>query len=355
MKYIVCVILILMSIVGIGSASLLTADAASELIPTYGTGSAGYTWSTVHDATSSLSVNSLAGGSAASGPSVMSWTDGIKWQYLTRMVMCFDTSALTSSDYISNVELAFYVYSVRDDWGTQVFDIVNAFPEAGCSAGTADYNNFGTTVYNSSSILSLSTGGLNRFTLPTSCINKGGYTYIGFRIDSDVDNSPPTSTKGYYAQVYSKHVAGSLNHLNITYESSYSTPEANITSDVTTGELPLTVNFTDSSIGFSELYPYPEYTIYFGDGDSFTGERQYTGENWFHTYDYEGTYNVTYIVTEDGLSYSDSVTITVSDTSTNYYVQVHGLDTSPISGANVTIWYNGALQDWEGTSAIGKS
>jgi hypothetical protein len=129
--------------------------------------------------------------------------------------------------------------------------------------------------------------------------------------------------------------------------------DAVITADDTTGQTPFYVTFTDESTGFPESYPYPTYEITFGDGYSASGDRQYTGEHWFHTYNTDlpsKEYTVNYTVAYDGVEYTDSETITVTSNTENFYVQVVGLNTTPISGANVTLWYNGVLQDWEGSS-----
>ena len=117
----------------------------------------------------------------------------------------------------------------------------------------------------------------------------------------------------------------------------------------------LDVTFTDNSTGFKEFYPWPTYVIEFGDGDTFNGDRQYTGDNWFHQYDYAGTYTVNYTITQDSVDYTDTETITVGGALTNFYVQVGGLNTNPISGANVTIWYDGVYQDHYGTNVNGRS
>jgi hypothetical protein len=138
----------------------------------------------------------------------------------------------------------------------------------------------------------------------------------------------------------------------VVYYSSYDAEKiANITLNLHSGEAPFTVNVSDSSSGFSEVYPYAYYILDFGDGESFTGDWQYSGEWWKHEYDVPGTYVITYnIVDTDDMVYTDSETITVTDTIANYYVHVVGLNTAPIGGANVTLWYNGVLQDYEGSS-----
>lgn len=127
---------------------------------------------------------------------------------------------------------------------------------------------------------------------------------------------------------------------------------ASFVASPTSGNEPLKVTFQDTSTGFPEEYPYPAYQISFGDGYFASGDRQYTGEYWFHEYT-AGNYTVYYNVTYDGTTYSDSETITVSETSANYEVTVHGLNTAPIEGANVSIWYDGSYQDSEGTSSQG--
>jgi hypothetical protein len=143
---------------------------------------------------------------------------------------------------------------------------------------------------------------------------------------------------------------------NVRVDVSYGTIyEAGITASDTSGESPFYVTFTDSSSGFPETYPYPTYEIDFGDGYSASGERQYTGENWYHVYQTEKEsqeYNVTYTVTYDGEEYIDTETITVAGNTDNFYVAVAGLNTTPIVGANVSIWYNGAYQDSKGTSEV---
>lgn len=178
----------------------------------------------------------------------------------------------------------------------------------------------------------------------------GDYITVGIASDWDYMNVDPAAASGYMPLSGNDGADGVMLYVETGYPK-----VAVLNKDKTSGSVPLTVSFSDDSTGFSESEPYPEYTITFGDGGSWFGERQYTGEYWFHTYHYAGTYNYSYAVTDGSGTYYSNGTITVTDTDSNFYVEVHGLNTSVIEGANVTIWYNGELQDWEGTSAIGRS
>jgi PKD repeat protein len=316
----------------------------------------GYSWDSIHDATSTTSVST----NTQCGAGYYSDNNADQYDGWLRYAFRFDTTYIDSLDEVSDI-----TFKIRSHDSVPYLNTLGVTGEKVCivkfnpyyidTINVADWNNFGTYIYDSIAIESLTADGTVIFNLSETIINKGGITFIGILLKRDIDDSKPTwSSEKQTVAYFESFDAVKKPYLNFTV-SEANAPEANITSDVTTGELPLTVNFTDFSTGFSESYPYPEYTIYFGDGESYTGERQYTGENWYHEYENEGTYNVTYIVTEEGIAYSDSIIITVTDTSTNYQVQVHGLNTAAISGANVSIWYNGAYQDSEGTSISGIS
>ncbi len=113
-------------------------------------------------------------------------------------------------------------------------------------------------------------------------------------------------------------------------------PVASFTSDNTSGNAPLTVNFTSTSTGSITSYSWT-----FGDGGTSTSQ------NPSHTYTNSGSYTAKLTVTGPGGSNSSSETITVtSGTNITFYnpvfttisVTCNGLQQSIPSGGNVTYY-----------------
>jgi hypothetical protein len=324
-----------------------------------------YTWDTFRDATDCNTIDAYL--------EMILRADNdpyYSWNVFHRYGFVFDTSSLPDGAVINSIQLKFTttsLFNTLEDSPEWSLIAVPYNPTSNTSASvTTDYDaafplSQGATygVLDSDDMVV----GANYITLSNfSWVNTTGYSRIGLMFNDDFYDTEPTvdtSPAGYPNYGFGG-ASGGHGYLLITYNTT-SPYTASFTASDTSGELPLEVVFTDNSIGFPESYPYPTYVIYFGDGSSFSGERQYTGEVWTHEYNYPGVYNVTYIITHNGIGYSDNETITVSQIGgapagyQNLEVKVHGLNTAPIDGANVSIYYNGAYKGSDGTSGAGSA
>jgi hypothetical protein len=320
------------SLYGTKQTSLLTDDIA------------GTTWIDLHDASSADWNGGINYGVALLLQS-HSTTD--KWRQIERGYFVINTTGIPPGEVATSARIYLIPSHPVDNFGDQKIGVYAMTPASYSSPANGDFSDFGSVTLGNVSFSSLSNGVTFYIDFDPSIITTNGYTAIGFRTESDGENSPP-------AWQNNKAASTAFTFVNLTIETGVEY-NADITAVPASGNCPLAVTFTDNSDGFPESAPYDSYSLSFGDGSYWQGEWQYSGEYWFHTYHYPGTYNYSYAITDDGTNYYSNGTITVSNSTSNYYVEVHGLDTSPISGANVTIWYNGELQDWEGTSEIGRS
>ena len=316
---------------------------------------AGVSYSSLHDASSSTSL--LSGFEATIDcDDETDKYNAINRAYIKFNIAGYDIDDISSAILSIQFDQAFHYISDTDE-----IRIV-AFQPASTTVTVDDYNNYNTSILLSNSEITTYNAsiGWNNFTIDLDALELiwDDYTdvlYFGAMLDSDKINVVPGYKPGVTNQ--GNHVRGADFKLYLTLSDA---PDVNtdITVDVTSGETPLDVTFTDNSAGWKESYPYPTYILYFGDGTSISGERQYSGENWFHEYSTEydsRVFNVTYIITDGVYSDTDTEFITVSSNTDNFYVHVSGLNTAPISGANISIWYNGEYQDSEASSSIGKA
>jgi PKD repeat protein len=300
-------------------------------------------WITCHDATSANS-HTVAG---YVDTLIRSLSSSNKWG-IYRAYYVFNTSSIPDDKEVKYATLKMYVFEKYDYFESNV-SVVSFSPTNIDSIATSDYSKFGTAKIADTDIDTIGIG-WNYFNITdASLISKTGKTAIGFRVSEDIDNTPPSWISSQHSGTRARDTSSYYMWLNVTY-GDYSLPEAVITADDTSGATPLTVLFTDDSTGFEEVAPdYPEYTLSFGDGGYYSGDRDYTGMQWYHTYYTSGTYEVNYTVTEDGTTYYDTLNITVGASLDNYCVRVTGTDTNPIDGANVSIWYDGSYHESEDT------
>jgi hypothetical protein len=316
---------------------------------------AGASYSTLHDA---ISATSLSSGFEVT---IDCDDETDKYNILNRAYVKFNIAGYDVNDISSAIlsiqfDQAYHYISDTDE-----IRIV-AFQPTSTTVSVDDYNNYNTSILLSNSEITTynATIGWNNFTIDLDALELiwKDYTdtlYFGAILDSDKINVVPGYISGISNQA--NHVRASDFKLYLTLSDAPDV-DTDIIADITSGETPLDVTFTDNSSGWKESYPYPTYILYFGDGTSISGERQYTGEHWYHEYSTEydsRIFNVTYIITDGVYSDTDTEFITVSSNTDNFYVHVSGLNTAPISGANVSIWYNGEYQDSEASSSIGKA
>jgi hypothetical protein len=322
----------------------------------------GYLTKSINTANWSSGVMAISAGSdptelnfIQSGPTAKQYY----YVQVCRGFLIFNTTSLPDDVYILDAYIRADISAKNDLDSDAQFSFVTFTPDSYTDLVKADFNNFGNSVeytYYADDYISV---GLSNISIPHFLINNDGYTGIGIRFESDrltELNFPSTSYYPNFAAP-SKTSSDSFGMafspspiLYITYtDEPPVTYIANFSVSITSGESPLYIEVQDTSSNFPEEYPYPTYIIDFDDGTSFEGDRQYTGEEWFHTYENPGIYTISYNITYDGTSYYKSQTITVTEGESNYIVQVHGLNTNPIGGANVSIWYDGSYKTSRGT------
>jgi hypothetical protein len=354
-------ILLIVLVIGMLTASVSALDEASFLCTE--AKSLKYTspanpaavWGTVHDATSAGYFDA----SNCFARIHTAYTSNL-WDELYRGYIIFNTSSIPEDVTIVNGWIRLAAIGIEHEdltSGTEELQIVEFNPENPSSVALTDFDLFGTEVLASDLLTDIPDGdGVIYYMNITSYefVNTEGLTCIGLRLKSDVDDNPPVwqANKMNYADTAP---TTATNDYKAQLTLVWTTASADIDVSPSSGNLPLEVTFTDDSSGFPESVPYATYSLSFGDGSYWDGDWQYSGENWFHTYHYAGTYNYSYAITDDGMTYYSNGTVTVTDTDSNFYVEVHGLNTSAIEGANVTIWYDGVEQDWEGSSSIGRA
>lgn len=159
-------------------------------------------WATVHDAATGTDVNTIDAVS-----SVMVGKGGGGNFRLYRAATYFDTSAISDTDSIDSGTLSLYFTNVIDDYNTanSFGAIVDATPASDTALTTADYDQFGTTLFSGTADLtSISTVAYTVFTLNSSGlsdVSKTGKTTMGFRIGEDINNADPGGIAGQYSFV----------------------------------------------------------------------------------------------------------------------------------------------------------
>lgn len=115
-----------------------------------------------------------------------------QFDYLTRSIICFDTSALTASASISSAVFSGYGSSKSNGLGSADIHICAATPAATDAIVAADFSQLGSTSFANVTYASFSTTGYNNFTLNASGISnisKTGVSKFGYRLSWDINNS----------------------------------------------------------------------------------------------------------------------------------------------------------------------
>jgi PKD repeat protein len=139
----------------------------------------------------------------------------------------------------------------------------------------------------------------------------------------------------------SGYTAGSPNSATVTIaDNDQAGPTANFTANPTSGQVPLTVQFTDTSTGTISVWDWN-----FGDGSAHS-----SAQNPSHTYNSAGNFTVTLTVTGSGGSSSKSATITA--TTAPPPPPVANFSASPTSGqAPLTVQFTdqstGSISTWD--------
>jgi hypothetical protein len=277
-----------------------------------------------------------------------------KYTQLTRGILIFDTSGIPDDQTPYSANLTFHSYGnsvatipTATDWC-----IVEFIPGNYTSISVNDWNNFLDTAY-----YTHSAGGYTHTTytisIDPSVINVDGYTGLGFMVDVDRSNTEPTWVSGGSTTLYLNEASS----LEIKYAASVSVA-SEVTGDTDEGD---TITMIDTVTGYTgeELINYqPE--LYLEDilyyWDNVTSSETVDSRDYY--LNAPGNYSYRCYVNIDGDEYySPFVNWTaapyVAPVDYNYEVRVAGLDTDPISGALVELWYNGALKESDSTGSTG--
>ena len=148
-----------------------------------------------------------------------------QFDYLTRGIMCFDTSALGTTASISNAVFSGYGASQSNGLGSDSIHVCGATPAANNTLANSDFSQLGSTSFASIPYGSYQLNAYNDFTLNgngQAAINKTGITALGWRLGWDLNNSF-TGTLSSFASttIYCRSAdqAGTSNdpYLTITY------------------------------------------------------------------------------------------------------------------------------------------
>lgn len=126
-------------------------------------------------------------------PNLTGSTTTNQFQTLTRVILLFDTSALTSSATISAAVFSATYTGKASAIGETPVDIVSSNPASNTGLVAADYGTLGTTKYASKAYADITTAGAyNDYTLDANGIanvSKTGISKFGERLGWDTDNS----------------------------------------------------------------------------------------------------------------------------------------------------------------------
>jgi PKD repeat protein len=228
-----------------------------------------------------------------------------------RGLVTWDTSDIPNDAIISSAVVSVYGISKHQDLGTFNFSVIDATPYNKSAYIESDYDK--TTFTRMASDIpfaSFNNEGWNEFTLNPlglTHISKTGLTTFMFTHSADVDNSSLTWKGGldseldepasgfYFRGVNYNDTPGNYKpFITITYIGLVVTPPvANFTANVTSGYVPLTVQFNDTSAG-SSIY---QWNWSFGDGTAWYNTTSSGARNITHTYTTADTYIAKLMVT----------------------------------------------------------
>lgn len=156
--------------------------------------SAGVSWDTIHDASSSTSASDIADIVIGISSDITS----NEWENLGRATILFDTSSLGTDAVVDSATLSFSGYAKSNTFTATDFglNIVSASPASDSTLVVGDYDQYGTTVFSTAiSYSSFSTTGYNNFALNASGIANisiAGISKFGLRESTyDIPDSSP--------------------------------------------------------------------------------------------------------------------------------------------------------------------
>jgi hypothetical protein len=287
-----------------------------------------------------------------------------QYSQLMRGYILFDTSSIPDDQSVYEAYLNFHVYGMSDQLSPSCvyFNIVDFLPANYESITTEDFDAFSDVAIDTYTIADFPVGYYN-ISIDPDLIDKTGYSAIGFRIDEDTSNSSivwkSSSSTALMITSHKSSTAAKRPTLTVNYAASVSVSGV-VTGDKDEGD---TATFTDTVTGYSggeNITYYPELYlngILIWEGEITTTELSDSRDLSISSagdYSYRAHVNI-----DDADYYSSWYNWTAEEYTPpatydyNYEVRVAGLDTNPIDGALVELWYNGSLQYSNTTTSSG--
>ena len=217
----------------------------------------------------------------------------------------FDLSQCPTAEEVTKAEIYIYAIIAPNDPNIEIMRITESWTESGVNyqnnPASVFYKNFGlvNAGWNSIDITDLYKDWLN-----------GGYPNFGIKF------SPTANNQTNSAFVSSDNEEESLHPKLVINQAESSSPTAAFSADQTNGYAPLTINFTDLSVGNITSWAWD-----FGDSGTSTGQHPQ------HTYNTPGTYPVS--LTVDGPDGPDTNTKSA-------YITVNALPSAPVADFSAT-------------------
>lgn len=187
-------------------------------------------WSTLHDAASATTVSTTDTDEEAMR--LTSGSTSNKWNVILRAGYSFDTSSITSANVVDSATLSLYEAGANtiNNFSESV-NVVSFAPTDSGAYAAGDYNKtkWGTTVYASKALSSVTTNAYNDFVLSAageSYIDLDGITVFGTRGNGDMIDTPPTWAASTNARmwIYFNNNTGTTNDPKLTIVHSAAPP-----------------------------------------------------------------------------------------------------------------------------------
>jgi PKD repeat protein len=288
-------------------------------------------WATIHDRSAGTTT------AAAVGINLHSSATTNQYSTMYRSYIAINTASLPDGYIVTNATITLKeISSITDNYGGSKISFCSFTPDNIASVTTSDFNNFGNVEFGSKLLSDMVTDGVYTFPIDISLISTTGYTIIGIRGGYDITNTPPTWGSSAYQMSCAFSTSAANIILNVTMELAPPTPTANFTGTPTSGSLPLTVQFNDTSTG-TPLY----WSWDFGDGFYYAGQSEFA-QNPTHTYNVIGLFNVSLFVQNETGSDEELKTgyINVTSSTGAYNLKVNPLtkNLTSMAGVNISVW-----------------
>jgi hypothetical protein len=138
---------------------------------------------------------------------------------LTRSILVFDTSALSTNDIVTNASIVIAATTGSTGLGDNTVQVVSASPANPASIVAADYSNIGSTSFGSVSTLAISTSAVSLVLNASgiAALNLGGTSSLGLKLGWDQAASFTGTWSSGANSSYSLTVTSTTVKLNLWY------------------------------------------------------------------------------------------------------------------------------------------